>query len=183
MLSKDGERRNELRGVAVALLACVLLVGCGGTSGGSAAGGNDVTDLSELEAKLVDLQEEKAPHLSVEGAECPEEVDLEQGTEFECIVTIEGVEAPYSITLTKDDPEADEGSFDIKPALAIIDVSIVVDFIQGRAGDSADVECGTEAVIVGDVGDTFDCTVDAGGQQQTVEMIIKDLDGTVSINN
>lgn len=162
--------------LAVALGACSASVS---TSGG----GGEGPDLGELEAKLVELQEEKAPNLSVEGAECPDEVDLHEGSQFECTVTIEGVEAPYSVTLEEDDPEGDSGSFHIEPAAAIIDVSIVENFLEEQPGDPTDVSCGAEAVIVGDVGDTFDCTVDAFGEQQTVQMIIKDLDGTVAINN
>jgi Domain of unknown function (DUF4333) len=177
--SGDGRRRTSWMAAVCACLVVVFGACSASVSTSPSDGGGP--DLAELEAKLVDLQKEKAPDLDVEGAECPEDVDLDKGSRFECTVTIEGVEAPYSITLEEDDPEGDSGSFHIEPALAIIDVSIVVDFLKGRA-EGADVACGQEAVIVGDVGDTFDCTIDSGGQHQTVEMIIKDLDGTVAIN-
>jgi hypothetical protein len=168
--------------LAVMLVAGVALGACGGDSGGgSGSGDGNVTDLSELEAKLVNLQEEKSPNLSVEGADCPEEVDLSEGTTFECIVTIEGVEAPYDVTLTEDDPEADVGSFHVEPARTIIDVSIVTDFIAQQVGGEA--ECGSEAVLITDVGDTIDCTVTSEGQTQDVQMIVKDEEGTVGFNN
>jgi hypothetical protein len=164
-------------------VALILLMACGGGSdAGDSGGGNNVTDLSQLETKLVELQKEKSPDLNVEGAECPPEVDLEQGSSFECTVTIEGVAAPYSVTLTEDDPEAEAGSFHVEPAKAIIDVSIVTEFISSQAG-GGEAECGSEKVIVSDVGGTFDCTVSIGGQTQDVEMIVKDIDGTVAVNS
>ena len=184
-MPKDVSRRGRaLRTLACVALACLFLAACGGDSGGSGSedGGTKVTDLSELEAKLVAMQEEKVPDLAVEGAQCPAEVNLEEGTTFECTVTIEGVDAPYAITPTKDDPEAEVGSFHIEPAKAIINVSIVTDFINTQTG-ATDAKCGNEKVLVSEVGGTFDCTVSVGGQTQDVEMIVKDLEGTVAFNN
>lgn len=175
-------RGRTVRAIAIGLaLACGALTACGDDGAGS--GDGRVTDLSELEAKLVEMQEEKSPNLSVEGADCPDEVDLDEGSTFECTVTIEGVEAPYAVTLTEDNPEAETGSFHIEPAKAIIDVSIVVNFIQGRVDAGAEVDCGSEKVIVTDVGGTFVCTISGAGETNEVEMIVKDIEGTVAFNN
>jgi hypothetical protein len=167
--------------VGTLLVACLAFAACGGSVGVSSGSGGG-PDLSKLEAKLVDLQNEKSPDLTVGGAQCPTDVDLQQGAKFECTVTIEGVDAPYSITLTEDDPEGAVGSFHIEPAKAIINVAIVTDFIATQAG-GADAECGTEKIIVSDVGGTFDCTVNVGGHTENVQMIVRDIDGTVAVNN
>lgn len=177
-------RRTPVAVVAAAILSCTALAGCHvRVEAGSDA--DSGPDLAELEAKLVSLQEEKSPDLDVGEASCPDEVDLTQGSTFECTVEIEGVEAPYSVTLTKDDPEGNSGSFDIKPAKAIIDGSIVADFIRDQvdAGSGVEIECGDERVIIADVGETFDCTISNGQQSQTVTMVVKDLDGTVGVQN
>lgn len=179
MHAKDGSGRLRVLTIGLAL-ACLALSACGG-DGDSEAGG--AVDLSELEDKLIEMQEEKSPNLSVEGASCPDGVELTQGSTFECIVTIEGVGAPYKVTLTDDNPEAESGSFNIEPAKAIIDVSLVIDFIAGQVPEGAEVSCGEEKVIVSEVGGTFECEVSAGGPVERVEMLVKDIEGTVVVNN
>lgn len=181
MHSNGGLRRNRARalvaGVAWALLA---LAACGGESDGSEGGSGD--PLAALEERLVQEQEAEAPNLAVGGASCPADASLEAGSTFECTVTIEGVEAPYAVTVEEGSTE-DDISFHFEPAKAIIDVSLVIEFIAGRAGEGAEAECGPDKVIVADVDDTFECSVLVAGQTEIVEMIVQDLDGTVAINN
>ena len=157
---------------AAVLLACSLLL----------AGCTSEVDLADVEARLVELQQEETPDLEVDGAQCPEDVDLEEGVTFECDVTIEGVPAPYSVTMTKDDPEAEVGSFHFEPAQPIIDVTLVVEFIRAQLNTQsagAEVDCGEEKVIVTEVGGTFECTVSDERGSETVEMVAKDKEGTV----
>jgi hypothetical protein len=166
------------RSVAGALAAFALLASACDAS--IEIGG---VDLEEVEAKLVDLQEETSPNLAVGEAACPDDLDeINEGDTFECTVTIEGVEAPYAVTLTDEQEDSDVGSFDFKPAKPIIDVSLVVDFVRSRLNErsqGAEVDCGDAAVIVTEVGGTFDCTVSDSRGSETVSMVVKNIDGDV----
>ena len=44
-------------------------------------------------------------------------------------------------------------------------------------------DCGDAAIIVQDPQTTFPCTLTNGDQTQDVSLLIKDLDGTVSIDS
>jgi hypothetical protein len=174
---------SRIRPLIAAGVSSLLFAAC---SASISIGGGGGPDLGDLEAKLVDLQEEKSPDLSVEGAHCPEDTELEKGATFECTVTIEGVEAPYTITMTEDDPDADVGSFHVEASKAIIDVSLVKDFIKSQvtgATGEVEVDCGPEKVIVSDVGGIIDCTVSDDNGTQDVQMVVKDKEGTVTFKN
>lgn len=102
---------------------------------------------------------------------------------FECIVTIEGVDAPYKVTLTSVD--SGTGHFDFENAKPIIDTSKVVAFIteqlQSQGLSGVDVGCGDAKVRVVDIGDTIDCTISDDQDTQTVQAVVEDLEGTVSV--
>lgn len=163
------------RRAGVATLGVALLLGAG-CSASIQVGGYDAAD---LEDQLVEEQKEASPDLEVGAAVCPEDIDdVEEGDSFECTVEIEGTEAPYTVTLT----DEDEGTLDFKPAKAIIDVSKIVEFLRGNLNTQfadADVECGDEAVLVTEVGDTIDCTVSDETGSETVPMVVKNIDGDI----
>lgn len=163
--------------------AAALAVACLGSVGCSVSVERGGADLSEVEDMLVEEQEKKSPNLAVGGATCPDDVEVEEGKSFECIVEIEGVDAPYTVTLTEEDPGGESGNFHMKPAKPIIDVSIVVDFVRSRlnqASAGAEVDCGDAAVIVTEVGGTFDCTVSDERGSETATMVVKNVEGDVS---
>ena len=166
---------QKIRAALVAVILGSLLVAC--SEGG--------VDFSELEDRLVEEQKAKSPNLEVGEATCPEDVDVENGTTFQCSVVVEGVDAPYAITMSEVDEDAENAHFDIKPAKPIIDVSKVVAFLESqltpdRAG--ATVDCGNEAVIVAEVGGTIDCTVSDGAESEEVSVLVKDLQGTITLD-
>jgi hypothetical protein len=86
------------RVVAVCLL--VLLAACGGAEERPPAPDRDeLVGTADVERLLVSTQKRKSPRLRVGTASCPEQVRLANGTTFTCTVRIEGVSAPYSVTL------------------------------------------------------------------------------------
>ncbi|MDQ3914405.1 MAG: DUF4333 domain-containing protein [Actinomycetota bacterium] len=165
--------------VAVAGLSVLLLAGC---SVDVSVGGGGL-DLSEVEANLVAEQEEASPGLEVGGATCPEEVEVEEGTTFECTVEIEGVDAPYTVTLTNVDEDEESVDFNSKPAKPIIDVSLVTEFVRSRLNEQsrgADVDCGDAAVLVTEVGSTIECTVSDERGSETAVLVVKNVEGDVA---
>ena len=177
MTSLDALGRGGRAALCALVVPILLLAGC---SGSVTVGGGP--DMAELEEKLVEEQEKKSPDLAVGEATCPEEVDVEETETFECTVEIEGVEAPYEVTLTKD-PDGESGEFHFEAAKPIIDVSIVEDFIRSRLNEQsagAEVSCGDAAVLVTEVGATFDCTVsDDERGSETVVMVVKNIEDDV----
>jgi hypothetical protein len=167
--------------IVLALIASLLALGA--CSASIEIG--EETDLSELEAKMVEEQQKKTPDIEVGEATCPEDVDLEVGARFECTLTVGGVEAPYEVTMEEDDPDADVGSFHFEPAQPILDMQLVEDFVASRLNrrsQGATVECGTQRVVVAEVGDALECTVSKGDRSTTVKAYVKDKEGTVSFD-
>ncbi|MEA2446908.1 MAG: hypothetical protein QOK47_545 [Actinomycetota bacterium] len=150
----------------------------------TACSGSDVIKgLSDLEDQMVAAQEEQAPDLEVQGAKCPEEVPAKVGTKFQCTVTIEGVEAPYDVTLNS--VEGGQGHFDFINAKPIIDTTKVVEFISQRLETQGvtgiDVACGESKVQIVEIGDSIPCTISDDQDTQTIQAVVEDLQGTVSL--
>lgn len=176
---------TTFRGRAALLVLGVAAIVALGACSASVSAGSDDYDADSVAAEVAKAQEDVTPDLEVSDATCPDDVDLEEGTEFECTISIEGVEAPYTVTIT--DVGDTSAHYDIDPARSIISVDKVVEFIQGEAAgqglEGVTVECGDEAIIVQDPKTTFPCTLTTDGQTQDITMLIKDLDGTVSIDS
>jgi hypothetical protein len=173
------------RPVTALVLAC-LLAACGGAGRQRqpAPAGDRLVGTSEVEKLLVSTQKRKSPLLRVGAARCPEQVRLADGERFTCTVEIEGVTAPYQVTLRQVDAARGTGRFALQPARPIIDVTRIVGLIRGKlrpAGRSATVRCGSAKVRVVEVGATIRCTVSLGGAARKVDAVVKDLDGTVVI--
>ena len=168
-----------------ALALVPVLLALGACSGSVSAGSDGGYDADKVAAEVQKAQEKVTPDLEVADATCPEDADPEEGTVLDCSVTIDGVEAPYAVTITSiDDGKA---KFSLEPTKAIISAAAAVGFIEDQAeqqglGD-ATAECGDAAVIVQDPQTTFPCTLTNGEQVQDITLLIEDLDGTVSIDS
>ena len=175
-------RRGAAAGLAA--VAAVALAGCGGRAGGPAPAttGPRMVATGGVERLLVSTQQRKSPGLDVGGARCPERVPLRDGSSFRCTVAIEGVPAPYDVTLRGVDAAGDGGRFSLRPAKPIIDVRRVVALIRSRlrpAARRAAVDCGRARVRVVDVGAAVGCSVRLGAASQRVRAVVTDLRGTV----
>lgn len=175
---------------AIVLILGLGFWGCGGGDSKSDSGtgtkstGSDKTlDMDAVTAKIEAAQKEKTPDLEVGTATCPDDVAAEKGATFECTIDIAGVTALFRVTVTEASGEA--GSFDVKPAKPIIGVAKAVELIRSNLDPSAgdvQIDCGDAAVKVLDVGATFPCTLTSGADTQTVNVLVKDAEGTVSIS-
>ena len=86
-----------MRGVALAVCSFLVAVGLGACA--------KTIDSEELEGDLVD---QFAPEFNVDPDEatgdCPDDIDAEEGAEFECTLSTEGLDdLTVEVTLTDDD--------------------------------------------------------------------------------
>ena len=95
-------------------------------------------DSDAVAAKVQKAQEKATPDLDVSDASCPDDSEPEEGASIECTVTIEGVDAPYTVTFTT--VTDDDVKFDIAPAQAIISTDKVVEYLVQEATDQQGIE-------------------------------------------
>ena len=159
-----------------------LAAACGWSAGSrsSEADGARLVDNKEVQSVLVATQRRASGDLPVGPASCPSGVTATEGTTLECTVLVDGVAAPYVVTVH--DVEAARGlRYDVRPAKAILLVSKVVEAIKRSApSPTATVDCGPERVRVVDVGGTFDCTLARPDGTRTVRVLVETVDGAVS---
>ena len=172
----------------VALCLLVLLAACGGAGERRPAPARDeLVGTADVERLLVSTQKRKSPRLRVGAASCPDQVRLANGTTFTCTVQIEGVSAPYSVTLRDVDAAGTGGRFALEPAKPIIDVTRIVSLIRGKlqpTARAATVSCGASGapkVRVVEIGGRIACTITLGDAVQKVTAEVKDLKGTVVV--
>ena len=165
--------------------AALLLASCGGPERpAKTPAADELVGTADVERLLVSTQKRKSPKLRVGMASCPDQVRLANGTTFTCTVQIEGVSAPYSVTLRDVDAAGTGGRFALEPAKPIIDVTRIVSLIRGKlqsTARAATVRCGTAKVRVVEVGASIACTITLGDAVQKVTAEVRDLKGTVVV--
>jgi hypothetical protein len=180
---------REVRPRLVALLLLVLVASCGGPERPAKAPPppDELVGTADVERLLVSTQKRKSPRLRVGAASCPDQVRLANGTTFTCTVRIEGVSAPYSVTLRDVGAAGTGGRFALAPAKPIIDVTRIVSLIRGKlqpTARGAQVRCGAPGaprVRVAEIGGRIGCTITLGDAVQKVTAEVKDLKGTVVV--
>ena len=128
---------------------------------------------------MLDTQRTGTPDLRVTTASCPETLDLSVGSRFECTVEVEGVKAPYNVSLPS------PGVIEAVPARTIISTASAVGFVRTNlppeVSTRVEVDCGRAPVRVVDVGATFPCSISDGRSTQTVNVLAQDSKGAVSL--
>jgi hypothetical protein len=122
------------------------------------------------------------PGLRMGAVICPEGVEKADGASFQCTAELDGVQAPFTVTVTLTDASTGEFDFGWKPAKPIIDVDQLVKEIQAKLpveAINATVDCGTPRVRVVEVGGKIECTVSQGSRRQVVHAVVDDAEGTV----
>ena len=116
----------------VALCLLVLLAACGGAEERPPAPPRDeLVGTADVERLLVSTQKRKSPRLRVGTASCPDQVRLANGTTFSCTVKIEGVTAPYSVTLRDAAAAGSGGRFALEPA-KLTSVKVAYTIFDGK---------------------------------------------------
>ncbi len=174
-----------LAGAAVAVAVAAGLGACRGPDSGKRAATPTTAravDTQEVERLLVATQKRASPDFDVRDPSCPARVVVSEGATFECTVVVEGVIAPYTITLKQVNNEKKTGGYDLRPSKAILSVPKVVDFVKSSATDpTARVDCGPQRVKVLDAGATFECHLTDKAGDHVVTLSVDDVAGKVTI--
>ena len=162
------------------VVAVVLLTGaCGG---GEADESTRTIDREQVEILLKQRQTERNPRLAVQSASCPDGIAARVGESFECTVTVEGVQAPFTVTIAE--VLGKRIRYDLRARVAIVDVPHVVDFLRSRLEPqwrSAQIDCGAAKVRLVEVGGAIDCTASNGTRTRAIKAVVEDRDGTITL--
>ncbi len=133
------------------------------------------------------ITEELQPHLEPEtitAVDCPDDIAVETGAVSTCVV--HAGDTGFDVEVTQRDAD---GGIEFAPAGAVIVTAAVETDLDGRLHEAYDqpgdvidltVDCGRPPVRVLEVGDTFDCEVDADGTIFIERVSVVDTAGTVS---
>ena len=165
---------KRARTLALAAVAAALLVVSCSTS--------NSYDQAKIEAGLLKVEAGHFGSLTVGKASCPADEKLTEGVSFTCTIALEGVAAPFRVTLT--DVKASKIHLEAVNAKAIIPASSAEAFVEknldaGSAGAKA--TCGDAKVILSNPGDVITCKLVKGSQTGEVKLKVKDIKGNVSV--
>jgi len=164
---------------AVGVVAAALVVAACGSGADEAT---RLVDREQVEGLLKQRQTERNPRLAVESASCPDGVAARQGDAFECTVVIEGVQAPFTVTVAE--VLGQQVRYDLRARVAIVDVARVVDFLRSRLEPpwrTAGIDCGAGKVRLVEVGGALDCTVSDGTRTRSIKAVVEDREGTINL--
>lgn len=174
----EGNRNLAL--VPVALVAVVLALSAYYASvTGTAAW---TIDRAWMEDGLGRDLKERNPGLPVGAVACPEAIKIVEGATFQCTVEMEGVQAPFSVTVTDVDASAGTFNTDWKPTKAILVIDPIVKHLKSRLQNqapNATVDCGTAPVRIVEVGSAIECTISEGSNRLVVRGVVEDVNGSV----
>jgi uncharacterized RDD family membrane protein YckC len=125
-----------------------------------------------------DLKEE-IPSLAWQ-VTCPEDIKSAEEATFQCTAEVEGVQAPFSVTVTDVDTRAGTFNTDWKPTKAILVIDRAVTYLKSRLQDqapNATVDCGAAPVRVVEVGGAIECIISEGSNRLVVRGVVEDVDG------
>lgn len=174
------EGRRGLALVPVALVAVLLALSAYYASvTGTAAW---TIDRAWMDDGLGRDLKERNPSLPVGAVACPAGIKIVEGATFQCTVEMEGVQAPFSVTVTDVDASAGTFNTDWKPTKAILVIDPIVKHLKSRLQDqapNATVDCGTAPVRIVEVGSAIDCIISEGSNRLVVRGVVEDVDGSV----
>jgi hypothetical protein len=155
-------------GAVLAAVAAVALGACG----------SEQDRVGEAEAGIAEVF---ADRLAVDdvAVACPEDAELEAGTELACTVSVGGAD-PQEVAFAIGDGGA------VRPTVAVIPTAAVeghlaVELAAAAEGE-VDADCGDAPLVVHDVGGTFTCAVvrASDGVAFDVTVEVRSLDGSVT---
>lgn len=179
------------RRIAVTLCTAVLLLGaCGNDTidadddtptGGRPRTTEGALDTSSVKPELVNRQRQISPDLTVGEARCPARVELKKGIEFGCSVLVEGLPAPWTITVEDVDRGAKTAEYSYELTKAVLSTAKLNDVArQSEKGLQADCGGGSKARLA-PVGSTVVCTVtDSNGLARSILLRVDDVQGKIS---
>jgi hypothetical protein len=111
---------------------------------------------------------------------CPSGVQAKAGATFQCQANVGGQEIPYNVVFSS-------GSHvDANPTKAVIVTSTAVSRLKQQVTAQlhvdANVDCGSQKLIIKSPGETFDCVVTAQGQTRTFHLTVTNVQGNVQVS-
>lgn len=151
-------------------LALALLAACSTTK---------TLDSGDLETTLSSNAAQQLPGVEIGEAECPDDIEAEAGSTFECTIDVAGQEVSYQVV--QDD---DEGNVTFTRSQAVLDIdkltSEVTNGIEAQTGVEVTVTCPGGPIRVETPQSTFTCTATTEqGEQRSVEITVTDVEGNV----
>ncbi|HEX2274652.1 MAG TPA: DUF4333 domain-containing protein [Acidimicrobiales bacterium] len=138
-------------------------------------------DTTQAEQQLVARQKQATPDLNVGEARCATRAELRKGATFGCSVLVEGLPAPYTVTITDVDRDAKTAEYEFELTKAVVSLAKVLDVVKRTWGDqSARVECGPGKVRLAEVGTTIECSVNDKDGFHSATVRVVDIQGNVA---
>lgn len=172
---------TSLHGAAVALAAGVALAGCGASA--SVSIGDSTIDPADVEKVVIDnLRSTSTGQIEARSAVCPDDVEAEAGTTFDCTVVWEdGGRGSVTIHLRSDDGEFGFTQRDVTYPPVRIDGPATERLVRENStfttGERAVVSCPDD--VLSTPGSTFRCDLDVGGSKGTVTLHVTSREGDV----
>ncbi len=165
--------------------------------GASAACGNDTVDATAsrdetrttegaldttpAEQLLVARQKQATPDLNVGEARCQTRAELRKGAKFGCSVLVEGLPAPYTVTVTDVDRDAQTAEYEFELTKAVVATAKAVEAVrQSWADKNARVDCGPGKVRLAQVGTTIECSVNDNDGFHSATIRVVDIEGNLA---
>jgi hypothetical protein len=138
-------------------------------------------DTTAAEQQLVARQKQATPDLSVGEARCATRAELREGATFGCSVLVEGLPAPYTVTVTDVDRDAKTAEYEFELTKAIVATAKVVAVVkQSWPDQSAQVDCGPGKVRLAEPGTTIECSVNDKDGFHSATARVVDIQGNVA---
>ena len=172
--------------LSVFLLALVTACGNDTVNGsGDSSDGPRTTegalDTTEAERMLVARQKQANPDLSVGEARCPAHAELRKGATFGCSVLVEGLPAPYTVTVTDVNRSAKTAEYKFQLNRAVLSTAKLNEAMRQSLSDkSAKVDCGPGKARLAAVGATIECSITDGDGSRSGTLRVEDLEGKVT---
>jgi hypothetical protein len=174
--------------VLLVLVLAALVAGCGNDTVDGTETRDDETrttegalDTTQAEQQLVARQKQATPDLNVGEARCVTRAELRRGATFGCSVMVEGLPAPYTVTVTDVDRDAKTAEYEFELTKAIVSTAKVRDAVkQSWADQSAQVDCGPGKVRLAEIGTTIECSVNDKDGFHSATVRVVDIQGNLA---
>ncbi len=179
-----------VRPPAAVVLALLLGVGaaCGNDTVDGSGASRDQTrttegelDTTPAEEMLVARQKRATPDLAVGEARCQTRAELRRGAKFGCSVSVEGLPAPYTVTVTDVDRDAKTAEYEFELTKAIVPNTRAAETVRQAWPDKgAKIDCGAGKVRLAEVGATIECSVNDNDGFHSATVKVVDIEGNLA---
>ena len=165
-----------------------MLAACGNDTVDGSEDSSDQTrttegalDTTPAKQMLVARQKQATPDLSVGEARCPARAELRKGATFGCSVLVEGLPAPYTVTVTDVNRDAKTAEYRFELTKAVLSTAKLRDAVLQTLSDkSARVDCGPSKARLAAVDATVECSVTDSEGSRSATLRVVDIEGTVA---